>query len=63
LQRIAINGEIVPPAIMDESINDSIIQNSADYKIIWPTFTDENKQENMREFAEKAFNAVIRDKI
>jgi hypothetical protein len=63
LQRIAINGEIVPPANMDESINDSIIQNSADYKILWPTFTDENKQENMREFAEKAFNAVIKDKI
>ena len=63
LQRIAINGEIVPPANMDESINDSIIQNSADYKIIWPTFTDENKQENMREFAEKAFNAVIKDKL
>ena len=63
LQRIAINGEIVPPANMDESINDSIIQNSADYKIIWPTFTDDNKQNNMREFAEKAFNAVIKDKI
>jgi hypothetical protein len=63
LQRVAINGEIVPPANMDETINDSIIQNSADYKILWPTFTDENKQENMREFAEKAFNAVIRDKI
>jgi hypothetical protein len=63
LQRIAINGEIVPPANMDESINDSIIQNSADYKIIWPTFMDDHKQENMREFAEKAFNAVIKDKI
>lgn len=63
LQRIAINGEIVPPANMDESINDSIIQNSGDYKIVWPTFTDENKQENMREFAEKAFNAVIKDKL
>lgn len=63
LQRIAINGEIVPPANMDESINDSIIQNSADYKIIWPTFTDDNKQDNMREFAEKAFNAVIKDKL
>jgi hypothetical protein len=63
LQRIAINGEIVPPANMDESINDSIIQNSADYKIIWPTFMDDYKQENMREFAEKAFNAVIKDKI
>lgn len=63
LQRIAINGEIVPPANMDESINDSIIQNSADYKIVWPTFMDENKQENMREFAEKAFNAVIKDKF
>jgi hypothetical protein len=63
LQRIAINGEIVPPANMDESINDSIIQNSADYKIIWPTFTDDNKQGHMREFAEKAFNTVIKDKI
>ena len=63
LQRIAINGEIVPPANMDESINDSIIQNSADYKIVWPTFMDDNKQENMREFAEKAFNAVIKDKL
>jgi hypothetical protein len=63
LQRVAINGEIVPPANMDETINDSIIQNSADYKILWPTFTDENKEENMREFAEKAFNAVIKDKI
>jgi hypothetical protein len=63
LQRIATNGEIVPPANMDESINDSIIQNSADYKIVWPTFTDDNKQENMREFAEKAFNAVIKDKL
>jgi hypothetical protein len=63
LQRVAINGEIVPPANMDETINDSIIQNSADYKILWPTFTDENKQENMKEFAEKAFNTVIKDKI
>ena len=63
LQRIAINGEIVPPANMDESINDSIIQNSADYKIIWPTFTDDNKQQNMREVAEKVFNTVIKDKI
>lgn len=63
LQRIAINGEIVPPANMDESINDSIIQNSADYKITWPTFVDDNKQENMKEFAQQAFNAVIKEKI
>jgi len=63
LQRIAINGEIVPPANMDESINDSIIQNSADYKISWPTFIDDNKQENMKEFAQQAFNAVIKEKI
>jgi hypothetical protein len=63
LQRIAINGEIVPPANMDETINDSIIQNSADYKIVWPTFTDENKDNNMKEFASQVFNAVIKDKI
>ena len=63
LQRVAINGEIVQPANMDETINDSIIQNSSDYKIIWPTFTDENKEECMREIAQKAFSSVIQEKI
>jgi hypothetical protein len=63
LQRIAMNGEPVPPANMDETINDSIIQNSADYKIVWPTFTDNNKEEHMKEFAHKAFEAVIKEKI
>lgn len=63
LQRIAINGEMVPPANMDETINDSIIQNSADYKIVWPTFTDDNKNINMKEFAAQVFNSVIKDKI
>ena len=63
LQRISTNGEIVPPANMDESINDSIIQSSADYKIVWPTFADENKNNNMKEFALQVFNAVIKDKI
>jgi hypothetical protein len=63
LQRVAINGEIVQPANMDETINDSIIQNSSDYKIIWPTFTDENKEGCMREIAQKAFSAVIQEKI
>jgi hypothetical protein len=63
LQRITINGEIVPPANMDESINDSIIQNSADYKIVWPTFLEESKDECMREIAQQAFNTVIKEKI
>jgi ABC-type oligopeptide transport system ATPase subunit len=63
LQRVAMNGEVVQPANMDESINDSIIQNSADYKIVWPTFCDENKEECMREIAQQAFNAVIKEKI
>ena len=63
LQRVSISGELVPPANIDESINDSIIQNSADYKVVWPTFTDENKQQNMKEFAQQTFNAVIKDKI
>ena len=63
LQRIAMNGEAVQPANMDESINDSIIQNSADYKIVLPTFGDESKEECMREIAQQAFNAVIKEKI
>lgn len=63
LQRVAINGEIVQPANMDETINDSIIQNSSDYKIIWPTFMDESKEECMREIAQKAFSAVVKEKL
>jgi hypothetical protein len=63
LQRLSMNGEVVQPANMDESINDSIIQNSADYKIVWPTFTDDYKQDNMKEFSQQAFKAVIQEKL
>ena len=63
LQRVTMNGEVVQPANMDESINDSIIQNSADYKILWPTFSDESKDDCMKEIAQQAFNAVIKEKI
>jgi ABC-type oligopeptide transport system ATPase subunit len=63
LQRIAMNGEVVQPANMDESINDSIIQNSADYKIVWPTFCEEKKEKSMIEVAQQVFNAVIKEKI
>jgi hypothetical protein len=63
LQRIAINGEIVQPANMDESINDSILQDMADYKIVWPTFVEDGKDNRMREIAKQAFNTVIKGKI
>jgi len=63
LHRIAINGEIVQPANMDESINDSILQDMADYKIVWPTFVEEGKDECMREIAQQAFHTVIKEKI
>lgn len=63
VQRVGLNGEIVPPANMDETINDSIIQGMADYKIIWPTFTDENRKQSMGEYAEKAFDKIIKEKI
>lgn len=63
VQRIGLNGEIVPPANMDETINDSIIQGMSDYKIIWPTFTDENRKQSMGEYAQQAFDTVIKEKI
>lgn len=63
LQRIAINGEIVQPANMDESINDSIIQSHADYKIVWPTFSDDHKYDGMKEIAQKTFNSIIKYKL
>ena len=48
---------------MDESINDSILQDMADYKIVWPTFVEDGKDNRMREIAKQAFNTVIKGKI
>lgn len=62
LQRIGANGDVVPPANMDETINDSIIQNMADYKLTWPTF-GEDKEPRMAEMADEVFQAVIRRKL
>lgn len=37
VQRKDVNGDIIPPANMDESINDKLIRDNADYKLEWPT--------------------------
>lgn len=41
IQRILPDGSLVPPANMDESINDQIIREHADYSIKIPTFLNE----------------------
>ena len=37
VQRKDVNGDIVPPANMDESINDFLIRDHADYQLEWNT--------------------------
>lgn len=63
LQRATIKGEIVPPANMDESINDSILQSYADYKIVWPTFSENRKYDGMKEIVKKTFNSIIKHRL
>lgn len=38
VERTDINGDIIPPANMDESINDGIVKALSDYQVEWPTY-------------------------
>jgi hypothetical protein len=42
IERKDINGDIVPPANMDESINDKLIKDNADYSVVWPTYAPDD---------------------
>jgi hypothetical protein len=37
VQRKDAHGDIIPPANMDESINDKLVRDNADYQLEWPT--------------------------
>jgi len=42
VQRKDVNGDIVPPANMDEAINDKLVRDHADYQLEWNTVGSED---------------------
>jgi hypothetical protein len=42
VQRKDAHGDIIPPANMDESINDKLVRDNADYQLEWPTVGPED---------------------
>jgi hypothetical protein len=62
IERKDINGDIVPPANMDESINDKLIKDSADYSVIWPTYAPEDLSDLAND-VKKVYHEFIEQKI
>lgn len=62
IERKDINGDIVPPANMDESINDKLVKDNADYSITWPTYAPEDLSSLANE-VKKVYHEFIEQKI
>jgi hypothetical protein len=62
IERKDINGDIVPPANMDESINDKLIKDSADYSFNWPTYAPEDLS-GLANDVKKVYHQFIEQKI
>jgi hypothetical protein len=59
LRRKLPNGQMYPPANMDEKINDNIIRNYADKQIIIDTFGKEDVESGILDLATSAFNDIF----
>ena len=62
VERTDMEGKIVPPANMDETINDSIVKEHADIKICWPTVGTEDLY-LLDSYAKNAYDSVIQEKL
>jgi hypothetical protein len=62
VQRKDVNGDLVPPANMDESINDCLIRDHADYQLEWPT-VGPNDMHLLDIEVKKIYDSVISPKI
>jgi hypothetical protein len=62
IERKDINGDIVPPANMDESINDKLIKDNADYSVVWPTYAPDDLSSLANE-VKKVYHEFIEKKI
>jgi hypothetical protein len=62
IERTDLEGKIVPPANMDETINDSIVQDHADFNLSWPT-VGSDELNKLDDFVKMVYNSVIREKL
>jgi hypothetical protein len=63
LRRRLQNGEFQPPANMDEKINDNIILDFADKKLIIESFSNYDFEHGFRSLAEEIYESEIKNKI
>jgi len=62
VQRRDAHGDIIPPANMDESINDKLIRDNADFQLEWPTVGPDDMHLLDLE-VKKIYDTVISPKI
>ena len=62
IQRQDVNGDIVPPANMDESINDRLVRENSDFSFTWPTYAP-SELSNLESEVKKIYDSVISPKI
>lgn len=62
VQRTDANGDVIPPANMDESINDKIVRDNADFRLEWPTVGSEDLY-LLDNRVQKVYNEFIKPKI
>lgn len=62
IQRKDVNGDIVPPANMDESVNDFLIKDNADYQLEWNTVGTEDLY-LLERTVKNVYNEFIKPKI
>jgi hypothetical protein len=62
VQRRDINSDIIPPANMDESINDKLVRDNADYQLEWPTVGSDELYVLDRT-VKNIYNEIIKPKI
>jgi len=62
VQRRDINNDIIPPANMDESINDKLVKDNADYQLEWPTVGSDELYV-LDQTVKNIYNEIIKPKI
>ena len=62
IERTDIEGKVIPPANMDETINDSIVREHADFRVSWPTVGTQDLYK-LDTYAKNAYDSVIREKL
>ena len=62
VERTDSEGKLIPPANMDETINDSIVKDNAHFMLNWPTVSPDSISK-LEDFVKMVYNSVIREKL